>query len=248
MAFSLHLFTASQASTTAMTNIAAAADPVASVNGNFLYVPVLNNLIGAYSLGADNVRAQLQSPTLLANVPYDITPVDQNALPSTPLPILLHPADPIKLTTDEPLSALVSQNGTAQVGVYVFLADGALAKVSGEIFRVRATVSTGTTADAWVNAAMTLTNQLAEGNYNLVGCRAECVNAKAVRFVFPGGTNATRPGCPVSTSVTKPGERLFRNGELGVWGTFSNRVLPTVDYVGNGTADTIVLTLDLIKA
>lgn len=245
--FTLHAFSATTSSPSSLTNIAAVSDPVAAISGNFLYVPVLNNLIGAYAIGSNLTRAQLQSPTLASEVPYDITPIDSGTQPASPLPILLHPADPIKLTTDEPLQALVTQTSSVPASVFVFLSDGALSKVSGPIIRCRATFTSSGTGYTWQNASLTLTNQLAEGTYNLVGARAEAVHLLAARFVFTGGNNTTRPGFVCTGTAAKLEPVQFRNGELGVWGTFSNRVLPTVDSMSDGGTETVTLILDLIK-
>lgn len=246
--FTIHAFASTTAANSSLTNLAAATDPVAAISGNFLYVPVLNQLIGAYAIGPTILRAQLSAPSLLTDVPYDVTPVDAATDPASPLPILMHPQDPIALVTNEPLQCLRTNTNAEQGNVFVFLADGALSKVSGRILRVRATVTTGTTPNSWTNNAITLTNQLAEGTYNLVGARVEATHGFAFRFVFPGGTNATRPGgiCVGTASKFDP-FHTHRNGNLGVWGTFSNRVLPTMDFMTDGTSETATVIMDLIK-
>lgn len=232
-----------------LTNVAPPSDPVAATSGNFLFVPTLNQLIGAYVAGTNILRMQISTPSLLADVPYDVTPVDTGALPSVATPINMHPEDPIALVTDEPLQVLVTTGGTAKIYPLVWLSDGALSKVSGRIIRARATFTSGTTTASWNNASLTLQNQLAEGNYNLVGARAEGAHIAAFRFVFPGGNNNVRPGAIASNGATGTSspDNFFRNGNLGVWGTFSNRVLPTIDHLTDGTSETVTLILDLIK-
>ena len=248
MAFTLHGFGSSSAAAATLAAQPPLTDPVAAINGNFLFVPTLNNLIGVYANGAGILRAQLTSPSLLAEVPYDATPVDAAAVPSASRPMNMHPSDPIPLVVDEPLSALVTHANTEYDNVFVFLADGALSKVSGKIIRVRGTFTSGTSQTGWSNSQLTLTNQLAEGNYQLVGARFEGAHGIAARFVFPGGTNATRPGAIFSTTDSAMGrDEMFRNGTLGVWGTFTNRVLPTIDCVTDGTSETAVVIMDLIK-
>lgn len=248
--FTLHGFGASTAAAAALTNQTPLVDPVAAVSGNFLYVPVLNQLIGAYANGAGLLRAQLSTPSILTDVPYDITPVDLNATPATATPLLLHPEDPIALVTNEPLQALMTHTNTEYDNIFVFLADGPLTKVSGRILRVRATFTSGTSQTSWNNAALTLTNQLAEGTYNLVGMRVEGAHVIAARVVFPGSNNSIRPGCIASNG--KNGvvgtQDIFRNGNLGVWGTFTNRVLPSIDHVTDSTSETVTVIMDLIKA
>lgn len=248
--FSLHAFATTTSGTYGnLTNIAPVSDPVLATSGNFLFVPVLNQLIGAYGFGAAILRGQLSTPSLLADVPYDLSPVDANTIPGTTTKLNMHIDDPITLVTNEPLQGLLTTGSNSTGTLAIFLADGALAKVSGRILRVRATFVTSATADVWGNAAMTLTNQLAEGTYNLVGARAEGSHGKLFRFVFPGGTNSTRPGAIFSNGAggVSMMDPIFRNGEMGVWGTFSNRVLPTIDNMTDGTSETATLIMDLIK-
>ncbi len=246
--FSLHGFASSTAAAASLPNQVPLVDPVAAVSGNFLYVPTLNQLIGAYACGVGLLRAQISTPSLLADVPYDITPVDLAAVPSSTVPVNMHQFDPIALVTNEPMQALMTHTNTEYDSIFVFLADGPIAKVSGRILRVRATFTTGTSQTSWNNAAITLTNQLAEGNYQLVGARVEGAHVLAARFVFPGANNSVRPGLIASTvkNAIDP-DFVFRNGNLGVWGTFSNRVLPSIDHVTYSTSETAVLIMDLIK-
>lgn len=247
--FTLHAFSATTSAATSLTNVAPLSDPVLATSGNFLYVPTLLNLIGVYAGGANVERIQLQSPSLLALAPFEIEPTDESNLPTSPLPILFQEASPIPLVTDEPLQCLYTQTSSGVVQAFIFLSDGALAPVTGKIIHARATFTTTGTADSWQNATLSLDSQLAEGTYQLVGCRAQGAHLKAVRFVFPQGTNAVRPGCIAATDDTNfDAQHLFRNGRLGVWGTFTNRVLPTIDHVNDGTTETAVLILDLIKS
>ena len=247
--FSLHAFATSTSGVYgSLYNLAPVSDPVLATSGNFLYVPTLNNLIGVYGMGTGLLRLQLSSPSLLANVPYDVTPVDAAALPASPLPIEMHLEDPLKLVTDEPLQALMTTGSGTLINAFVFLSDGSLSKVSGNIIHARATATSGSTAAVWANSALSLTNQLAEGTYQLVGARIDGAHCIAGRFVFPGGTNATRPGLIASAAIGRiESQNLFRNGRMGVWGTFSNRVLPTVDLMSDGTGETVAIILDLIK-
>lgn len=248
--FTTHAFATTTSGTYgSLTNLAPVTDPVLATSGNFLFIPTLNNLIGAYGFGAAILRGQLTTPSLLTDVPYDITPVDANTIPTAVNPMLMHASDPIVLVTDEPLQGLVTTGSASTATIGVWLSDGPLSKVSGRILRVRATFTTNATADTWGNAALTFTNQLAEGTYDLVGARCEGSHGKLFRFVFPGGTNATRPGAPFSNGKNgiSDTDNTFRNGQLGVWGTFSNRVPPTVDNITDGTSETATLILDVIK-
>jgi len=148
--FSIHAFASSSIGTySSLTNVAPTSDPAMAISGNFLYVPQLANLFGFYALGTNLSRVQLSTPSLLADVPYDATPIDQAAAPSTTAPMLIHQASPIKLITDEPLQCLITSSGTGVASTFIFLSDGAIAPVSGRILRVRATVTSSSTGYSW---------------------------------------------------------------------------------------------------
>jgi len=247
--FTLHAFASTTPIASTLTNMTPVSDPVLSISGSFAFVPGLNNLIGIYGIGSGLLRLQASTPSMLTDVPYDVTPVDTGSLPRAVLPLNLHVEDPIPLVTDEPIQVLATASGGTVAEAFVFLSDGPLSKVSGKIIRVRATATSASSVDAWANSALTLTNQLAEGSYNLVGARFEGDHILAGRFVFPGGNNANRPGAIGSQfKYSSDAIHPFRNGNLGVWGTFTNRVLPTVDLYSDGTGETVTVILDLIKA
>lgn len=245
--FTLHTFGGSVATSTALTNVPAAADPIASVSGNFLYVPTLANLVGVFGIGATLKRVQLQSPSIMQFAPYDVSPVDVATDPSSPLPIELMTASPVKLVTNEPLQALITNGATEDDVVAVILSDGPIAPVQGDVIRVRATATTPSTGYEWVNATISLVNQLAEGTYNLVGVRVEDAHGILFRMVFPNSPSSNRPGAIVAGGVSSLSSPLFRDGGLGVWGSFSNRVLPTIDFFNDGTTGTATIILDVVK-
>jgi len=245
--FSLHAFSATQATSTSLTNLAVLNDPAVSFSGNFLYVPSLSNLLGAYAGGATLTRAQLQSPSLIAVSNYDVTPVNGALLPVDVPPMSLQIVSPVKLVADEALQALVVNTTNEVDHVFVWLSDGPVAPVAGEIRHVRATFTTSATGDAWQNATITLDAALAEGSYQLVGARVEGAHGVAFRFVFPGTSNSIRPGSLFRADSDANDIPGSRNGGWGVWGAFTNRVLPSVDHITDGNTETAVLILDIIK-
>ncbi len=161
---SLHAFSANQATSTALSNLApAAGDASIASSGNLMFIGPLNNLLGAYALGATLTRAQLQSPTLLNLAPYDVTPVDEAALPTDNTPLTLQLGSPMSLTTNEGLEAYVINADTENNTVLVFLSDGPVSPVNGKIFHARGTITTGTGGVTWTNAAITLSSNLPNG-------------------------------------------------------------------------------------
>lgn len=249
--FSIYAFhTKLASSTTAATALTPVTDSIATVSSPYLYVPALNNLIGGYLIGQGADQAYIQTPTLLNIANYRVAPIDTGAAdPGSPLPIRLRPASPVKLTQNEGMQ-FFSDNANASnqydtTGI-VFLADGALAPVTGDIRTVKCTVTTSATGFSWINEALTFVDNLPAGSYNLVGMRVEGAHVLAARVVFQGSASV-RPGCIGTGSATKLDAEVFRNGNLGVWGSFTAFNPPSLDIMTDGTSETAVVFLDIIK-
>lgn len=250
MAFHLSAFYgAVPTSTTAVTNINPVSDPVMFTSGSQLYLGTLSNLIGAYALGNTSKRSQVTTPSLLSLSPYEVNPIDSGTVPSNLIPLQLNPTNPIKLVSGEPLTFGISNDassGNTELSGVVFLSDGAVAPVTGNIIRWRATATTSSTAGVWTNNTLTFSTSLAEGTYSVVGMRIEGAHAIAGRLVFQNSSNI-RPGCIAVGSAAKLDYELFRNGNLGTWGSFTNLTPPTIDFLTDGTSETAAIYLDLIK-
>lgn len=246
--FSLHAFSGSIATSSAFTNLAAVPDPTITTSGNLLYVGALQNLLGAYFFGGAILRGQITSPSLLNITPLDVAPVDVSVLPSTNPPIFLQEGAPYKLIETEALQAFATTSANEQASALIWLGDGAIAPISGEIVHARATATSGSTGYVWSNASLSFETQLPAGSYNIVGVRAEGANLIAIRLVFQGSASF-RPGVigVGSAHAIEPLNGLFRNGKFGSFGSFNQFNPPSIDIINNGTSETIVLYLDLIK-
>jgi len=249
--FSVHAFyknLALQASPTYV-NLTPLPDPISTVTGNLLYVGALNNLIGALMLGQTAGKSKIETPSLLNIAPFQVVKVPQSDLPTSTMELALQPASPFKLITNEAIQAFATNTNAAATSAtmaLVFLSDGALAPVTGEIIHARATLTTSATADAWENAGLTFDTVLPAGNYDVVGARLEGAHAKAFRFVFVGSTN-NRPGTLASLGVDGNDVKGSRDGGWGLWGSFDQFTPPTIDVITDGTSETATVYLDLIK-
>lgn len=247
---SLFAFNSKLASTTTgFQNVVPVADPIATVSGNLLYIGGLNNLLGAFVLNAQGTKAKLESPTLLNIAPHNVSPIVLNALPTATVPEVLQAASPRKLTTNEGLQAYsdaTSGQADPQVTVGVILADGPVAPVAGEIIHARATVTTPSTANVWGNAAITFDTVLPAGSYDVVGARLEGSHLKLFRLVFQGNSSV-RPGSLAALGHDGKDIPGSRDGGWGTWGTFDQFTPPSIDMMNDGTSETGVLYLDLIK-
>lgn len=215
--------------------------------GDNIIIPSLSYLLGYYGIGLDIQNVQLASPQLRRLALIDVAPVENTALPTWPPSIIIRPDSPLPLVEDESLNALAGNSniGNQPESVIVWLSDGSITPVSGEIFTVLATATAPATAYAWDSAAMTLTQTLPVGNYQLVGARVEQANTIAYRFILI--EHAWRPGGIAVIDIDKSDVNGSRAGMLGEWGTFSHLHLPSIEFFGDGTGGAALIYLDLIK-
>ncbi len=232
----------------ALTAIAALADPVLTISGNNIQIPAATPGFGfAFGIGINLTRAQLQSPSLRRVINYEVRPINRAATPNSLPPCVDIMGAPIELDSGEQLQAWTAEDGAGatRMSVLVNLLDKAVSPVAEQCFTLRATSGTTLVAYAWTNAILTLDQVLPVGQYAIVGARAESTGLIAFRFVLQNQT--PRPGgvgLAAESNLTPPGQR---GGGWGVWGTFDNWTIPTVDFF-SGSADTAeVLAIDLVK-
>ncbi|NDD17200.1 MAG: hypothetical protein EB092_09385 [Chitinophagia bacterium] len=247
MAFSLICYSESQDTSGALSNVAAVTDPHVRVIGDDVIVPnELNYLAAAYAVGASLTRAAVVSPSIRRRYPFEVTPLDANANPSS-LFVFTPFTSPIQLDEAEALNFQVAENGAGAVrdSGFVWLSDGPFVPVTGsEVFTIRATGSTTLSTYAWTNCALTFNDTLPAGEYAVVGMQATSAGALAARLVFTG--SSWRPGVVATTSSTVVGNPLFRYGNMGVFGTFAHNTPPTVDFFSSSADTSETVYLDLV--
>ena len=230
--------------------ITAVDDPHVTVSGEDIIVPPeLPNVVAVYAIGANLTAARLVSPSIRALVPIDIAPFDRASTPSDVARVCDYRVNPIPLVGEEALNVQASNDAAAgsetRVSAIVILSDGPITPVTGKIFTVKATASETLTAYEWTNAAITFTQDLPAGKYQIVGMRAESAGLIAARLVIPG--YSWRPGVIGRTSSYQPDIEIFRRGNFGVFGEFAHNRPPTVDFLSSSADTSEVVYLDLIK-
>lgn len=229
--------------------IAAMPDQSLNTSGDNLTVPAdLPFLSGAALLTAATTftSAQIRTPSLRTLANYDLsayTGADDFANPPN---IDYFMGNPKRLVGTEDMQFLTDTDHAAAIEIqgFVWLSDGPITPVTGEQFTVRCTSAITLAQGVWTNGNLTFTQDLPAGTYDVVGMKSIGANLQASRLVFIGGKY--RPGVPGCADNADPGETLFRNGRSGVFGSFNQNALPSVDCVGiTDTAQTHFL--DLIK-
>ena len=225
------------------------------VIGDDIIVPRFNQIIGEVAghgvtaVAGTPEDAWLDSPSLRRTSRYEITqPMNFEVAPLGGN-VKMHPLNPVPLDEGEALNAYLENTAVCAAGlgiVGVFLSDGPIAPVSGEIITIHATsVVAGTTA-LWTNGVLTLALDLPSGRYQVVGARVQAgATAGLFRLIFPEQWH--RPG-GVSTRVFLDADLpQFRMGRLGVWGEFTHRVLPRLEVLNVETVANPEIYLDVIK-
>ena len=220
------------------------ADQHVTVSGDDLTIPPLNLLVAALIFGNAPTRAQLQAPSLRALIQQDIGKMIITETCVGAVHVLLDKTDnPLPLVTSEKLNVLTIH--TLDGWALIWLADGPVAPVKGDIRTVKCTVVTHGAADVWTNSALTLGQTLPAGRYQVVGMRAFGTNLLAARLVFIGGV--WRPGVPAGDTIDDPDVPQFQNGNFGVFGEFEFDQPPNIDLLGSGVSAAEEIYLDLIQ-
>lgn len=229
-------------------NIAGVPDQTVTVNGDNVYVPTaLPNMIGAACLFNDTTATlggRVTSPSLRTLLNPDVNPIVSALVWGSPPEGNLHPLNANPLKPTEGLQFQINANpASAAVGQgFVWLSDGPQQAVSGDIRTVRATGAASLSAGAWVNTALTFSETLPAGTYNVVGMRAIGTHLVAARVSFVG--SAWRPGVLAVNATGDLDDPLMRFGRLGVFGQFDQVTPPTVDCFGvTDTAQTFFFDL-----
>lgn len=247
MTFSTVAWSESQDSAT-LVNAAAVADPHVRVVADDIIVPGFAPQLAAYyAVGVGITQAQLSSPTLRRVFNLDIEPADRLAEPTTLPPIHDLFDNPIPLAATEALNALVAEDtaGADRNTVLAWLADKAAVPDKRPDYTIRATNTTTLTTFAWTNGALTFSQTLPAGKYDIVGARAQSAGLLAFRFVLIGGI--ARPGGIGFDADVDTDPMGQRHGGWGVWGSFEHDAPPTVDFLSVSADTSQVVHLDLVK-
>jgi len=262
----------------ALNNTAGLADQHVTVLGDNITVPSqCNKIIGVYwgaaltALAVPTYSAVLSSPSLRATSLLQLCSIDSQvtgagveypgagALPlGTTICYNDFKEAPIQLQPGEALQALSATQAASAVEtnrVIVFLTDGNIAPMPGgiRIETVVADAQAAAVANVWQATAIVFQQALRAGTYAVVGMSAHGVTMTAARLVF--GNSGNRPGVigtnGVLGTMAQPdfAGGLFRQGRLGVWGTFSHTNPPVVEVLCQAAdaAATMRFALDIVK-
>lgn len=217
--------------------------------GKVLRVPPNRAMLAAealYTVAATRNYAKVVTPSIRTLSNQFLPVIANTAVPDGDIAVNYHPMSPRELRVAEQMQFLVNTDDAAAQDHYglVWLADGPLQPVTGQIFTSRLTATIQQVAGEWQAESMVFDEQLPVTDYQVVGMRTEVTDGVAARLIF--SNSEFRPGAPVSGSTDDFTLNRFRYGALGVWGAFDINQPPRLEVLGGvGTDQTVYL--DLIR-
>jgi len=234
---------------TALTEVAALADPHLRVSGDDIVVPGLGHLAGVYAKSNTVTDARVESPSLRRFMNFSVHPVregagDLNRNPDNYWVDLF--ARMVSLDPSESVNLKIAES-TATDAVYglIWFADAVDPVPEGELRTVRASGTTTLTANAWSNVSLTFDEDLPAGRYAIIGAAGQSAGMVGYRFLIPGAV--WRPGGIGITDVSFSDVASFRYGRKGLWGEFEHDLPPTVDVLSISADTTEKIWMDLIQ-
>jgi len=226
-------------------------DQHVKIEDDVVYIGDLNQILG-YAVASGEIisAAYLSSPSLRRLALLDILPIRQSDDFASPGAVNWQLESPTLLETNEGLEAFVYTNvavPTKNTVIGVWLCDGPITPVSGEIFHINATATIVQLDSAWVNTEIDFRQTLPVGRYQVVGAYCWMADLMLFRFVPIGESH--RPGGVGGIALGSELPDVQRDGGLGVWFEFDQITPPSVDILANvgATGTDVQMILDLIK-
>lgn len=252
-----HMAVASESVDQTLGNITWIADPILGISAaqdNLRMGNVLRALAGIM-FGAPTIdSARIVAPSLYKTYTGggpDFSPLNVGAEPLAPTPWIDFRAAPIVFEPDDDVNAQISNSGAGSAEdawAIALLANGPIAPVAAAFRTFKfTTAASALTAEAWNNRALTAAQSLQPGTYAVGGGYGVSTSGRACRLVFRN--QSERPGFlmgDTESDVLAPS--IFRNGGLGIYGTFKHTDLPSVDIFADAADNEVQeIYLDLIK-
>ena len=253
-----------------LANLAGLADQGVTVVGDNIQVPPeTRNLMAVYAQGGSLTagetaildQARLEAPSLQ---PYiDLAAVTglaataDDQVPLSPTAINNFLGKGINLVGGESMQLKTAESVAGDdraATVLIWLGDGNYGIgniMAAGMKTVRATAAITATAlgNAWNAGALTFEQALEAGVYAVVGMKMFSATAIAGRLIFPN--QGARPGCigyaTPATGVGAIENPMFRNGNLGIWGTFSHTAPPQLEMLAAAADTAEEVYLDVVK-
>lgn len=253
-----------------LANVAGLADSHVTVTGDNIQIPPeTRNLIAAYVQGGSRTaaetaildQARLEAPSMKPYIDLAaLTGLAATAaaqVPLSPTPINNFLGKNVNFVGGENMQLKSAESVAGDdrcVTALIWLGDGNyglgnLINLEMKTVRATAAITATASAGAWGAGALTFEQQLEAGSYAVVGMKMFSATAIAGRLIF--SNQGARPGCigyaTPATGVGAIENPMFRNGNLGVWGTFSHTSPPQLEMLAAAADTAEEVYLDVVK-
>lgn len=229
-------------------DITALADPQLTQQNNHHLPNRDTQLLAAYALGTSMTAVRIETPKLREMINPNIAPVDRAAVPPDEPNVLMFKDYELNLRAAEEIVVKASNNlgaATEQATVILWLGDSPGNPSPSPIYTLRCTYSITGVLNGFASGNLTFTQTLPTGRYEVVGMHAFGTALVMARLILPGFSH--RPGVVAGANAGLNTSRFFRNGNMGVFGEFTNVALPQLEIFTNAAgASTGDVYLDLI--
>ena len=223
--------------------------------GDDIRIPALNNVVGlaagAPVVGAEVTEARLTAPSLRARGYLHVHPISGGA-DAQPEPgpaglVMDMRRTPCPLVVGESINAeFLSDSTVAQFHwLLVWLADGPIIPVEGNIQTIRLDSATAAVAQAWTTVPLVPQVDLESGSYEIVGMRGQGATMIAARLILT--ESPWRPGVVGNDVITDEGAPIFRYGKFGSFGSFRHDTPPQAEVLCDAADAAQNIWLDVIK-
>lgn len=235
---------ASAASNTALGRVS---DPIFSSFNSGYQMPFDGRLNAMYygNVGVSDVR--LNSPIFRNRYLPHPSPVSATALPADNAPVIFFGGGGYPLMESEEIAVEGSRGVVAAADAYALLwiSRNPIQPINPLSFTIRATSTVTVAEGAWSSGALTLSETLPAGNYDVVGMRVVGTALLAGRLIIPG--QDLRPGVLADQAEGEFQLPYMRNGAFGKFGTLPSFQNVQMDYFGTGANTAQTVYLDLVK-
>lgn len=215
-------------------DITAVADPqLTQQNGHHL--PNRDTLLLAgYALGTSMTQVRVETPKLREMINPNLAPVERAAVPPDEPNVMFFRDYELALRGGEEIAVKASNNlgaATEQATIILWIGDRPTSPSPASIWTLRCTYSITGVLNGFANGALTFTQTLPTGRYEVVGMHVFGTALVAARLILPGFSH--RPGVIAGATAGLNTSKGFRRGEMGVFGEFTNVALPQLEIFTN---------------
>lgn len=231
--------------------IAAVPDDQVFTAGDDFRIPTgLDFLLAAFPLGLEVARARIVAPSLRAFINLELAPkiVAENPTAAGVERMITMMRDPLPLAVGEFVNfeSDAGDAGAGDVTCVALIGDGAIQPREGQMRTARATAAIAGGQRVWASGALTFSEDLPAGRYQVVGARCESDNPGGFRLIFREG--GPRPGSLSVVDDLSGDVKGQRRGGWGVWGEFDINQPPILEVLSLTAASSAqVLYLDLLR-